>query len=59
MFQHGALFSSLTLAENVAVPLRAWTELADDTIADIANWCWIRTYRWSSGDTRTVSCAGE
>ena len=27
MFQHGALFSSLTLADNVAVPLREHTDL--------------------------------
>ena len=27
LFQHGALFSSLTVAENVAVPLREHTEL--------------------------------
>ncbi|HKE01157.1 MAG TPA: ATP-binding cassette domain-containing protein, partial [Planctomycetota bacterium] len=32
MFQSGALFGSMTLAENVAVPLRTWTELDDATI---------------------------
>lgn len=35
MFQHGALFSSLTLAENVAVPLREYTPLQTDTITEI------------------------
>ena len=35
MFQHGALFSSLTLAENVAVPLREHTTLSAGLIRDI------------------------
>jgi phospholipid/cholesterol/gamma-HCH transport system ATP-binding protein len=35
MFQHGALFSSLTLAENVAVPLREHTDLSPRLIRDI------------------------
>ena len=35
MFQHGALFSSMTLAENVAVPLREHTSLSADVIRDI------------------------
>ncbi|WP_455245745.1 ABC transporter ATP-binding protein [Petrachloros mirabilis] len=35
MFQHGALFSSLTLAENVAVPLREHTNLSPQLIQDI------------------------
>src|SRR5574338_1645095 len=35
MFQYGALFSSFTLAENVAVPLREHTTLSADLIHDI------------------------
>ena len=35
MFQSGALFGSLTLAENVAVPLKTWTRLDDATIHTI------------------------
>lgn len=35
MFQQGALFSSLTLAENVAVPLKEHTTLSPDIIHDI------------------------
>jgi phospholipid/cholesterol/gamma-HCH transport system ATP-binding protein len=35
MFQHGALFSSMTLAENVAVPLREHTDLTPKFIHDI------------------------
>jgi len=35
MFQHGALFSSLTLAENVAVPLREHTHISPKLIRDI------------------------
>jgi len=35
MFQHGALFSSLTLEENVAVPLREHTNLSPQLIRDI------------------------
>ena len=35
MFQHGALFSSMTLAENVAVPLREHTSLSVGLIRDI------------------------
>lgn len=35
MFQQGGLFSSLTLAENVAVPLRERTTLSEELIHDI------------------------
>ncbi|MBU6433060.1 MAG: ATP-binding cassette domain-containing protein [Nitrospirae bacterium] len=35
MFQQGALFSSLTLAENVAVPLKEHTKLSPEVIDDI------------------------
>jgi phospholipid/cholesterol/gamma-HCH transport system ATP-binding protein len=35
MFQHGALFSSMTLAENVAVPLREHADLSSNQIRDI------------------------
>ncbi len=35
MFQHGALFSSFTLAENVAVPLREHTTLSAGLIREI------------------------
>lgn len=35
MFQHGALFSSYTLAENVAVPLREYTAMSPRLIRDI------------------------
>lgn len=36
MFQAGALFSSLTLVENVAVPLRRWTRLPDAALLAVA-----------------------
>jgi len=36
MFQSGALFSSSTLLENVALPLRAWTELGDEAVEHVA-----------------------
>lgn len=36
MFQRGGLFSSLTVAENVALPLREHTDLSDGLIAEIA-----------------------
>jgi len=32
LFQSGALFGSMTLAQNVGLPLRRWTDLDDDTI---------------------------
>ena len=35
LFQDGALFSSLTVAENIAVPLREHTRLDDATIASL------------------------
>jgi phospholipid/cholesterol/gamma-HCH transport system ATP-binding protein len=35
MFQHGALFSSLTLADNVAVPLREYTDMSPRLVRDI------------------------
>ena len=36
MFQHGALFSSLSVLENVAAPLREHTSLSDTLIREIA-----------------------
>lgn len=36
LFQHGALFSSLTVVENVAVPLREHTDLGKKLIEEIA-----------------------
>ncbi|MFO0746637.1 MAG: ATP-binding cassette domain-containing protein [Myxococcota bacterium] len=35
MFQDGALLNSLTLAQNLAIPLKAHTALADDVVADL------------------------
>jgi phospholipid/cholesterol/gamma-HCH transport system ATP-binding protein len=35
LFQDGALFSSLTVAENIAVPFREHTSLADEMIAPL------------------------
>jgi phospholipid/cholesterol/gamma-HCH transport system ATP-binding protein len=36
MFQAGALFGSLTVGENVALPLEEWTDLPSDAVAAIA-----------------------
>lgn len=36
MFQQGALFSSMTLIENVMFPLREYTDFSKETIRDIA-----------------------
>ena len=33
LFQSGALYNSMTIGENVALPLREHTDLADETIA--------------------------
>ena len=38
MFQHGGLFGSLTVHENVSLPLREHTGLADALIDEIAAW---------------------
>jgi len=38
MFQHGGLFGSLTVKENVGLPLREHTGLADGLIDEIAAW---------------------
>lgn len=38
MFQHGGLFGSLTVQENVGLPLREHTELEDALIDEIAAW---------------------
>lgn len=35
LYQNGALWSGLTLAENVALPLREYTGLTNDTIAEV------------------------
>lgn len=37
MFQSGALFGSMSLIENVALPLRAWTELPEEAVLAIAS----------------------
>jgi len=36
MFQHGALFGSRSLGQNIAFPLEAWTDLPADAISAIA-----------------------
>lgn len=36
MFQAGALFGSLTICENVSLPLREWTELPEDVAQAVA-----------------------
>ncbi|MDA1266205.1 MAG: ATP-binding cassette domain-containing protein [Planctomycetota bacterium] len=38
MFQSGALFGSMTLAQNVGLPLRRWTNLELSTIETIVRW---------------------
>ncbi|MBI3052507.1 MAG: ATP-binding cassette domain-containing protein [Betaproteobacteria bacterium] len=38
MFQHGGLFGSLTVRENIGLPLREHTGLADALIDEIAAW---------------------
>jgi phospholipid/cholesterol/gamma-HCH transport system ATP-binding protein len=38
MFQHGGLFGSLTVLENIGLPLREHTDLADPLIDEIARW---------------------
>ena len=38
MFQHGGLFGSLTIKENVGLPLREHTALGDRLIDEIADW---------------------
>jgi phospholipid/cholesterol/gamma-HCH transport system ATP-binding protein len=38
MFQHGGLFGSLTVKENVGLPLREHTDLSDALIDDICAW---------------------
>ncbi len=35
LFQSGALFSSMTLFENLALPLTAWTRVRGDTLRDL------------------------
>jgi phospholipid/cholesterol/gamma-HCH transport system ATP-binding protein len=38
MFQHGGLFGSLTVSENIGLPLREHTELGNPLIDEIAAW---------------------
>lgn len=38
MFQHGGLFSALTVRENVGLPLREHSDLDDGLIDEIADW---------------------
>lgn len=38
LFQSGALFGSMTLAQNVSLPLRSWTDLDEESIGTIVRW---------------------
>ncbi|MFT5050345.1 MAG: phospholipid/cholesterol/gamma-HCH transport system ATP-binding protein [Chlamydiales bacterium] len=38
LFQSGALFGSMTLAQNVALPLERWTDLDAETIEALVRW---------------------
>lgn len=38
LFQHGGLFGSLTVLENIGLPLREHSDLADPLIDEIAHW---------------------
>jgi len=38
MFQHGGLFGSLTVTENIGLPLREHTQIEDSAIDEIAAW---------------------
>lgn len=38
LFQSGALFGSMTLAQNVSLPLRSWTDLDQESIETIVRW---------------------
>jgi phospholipid/cholesterol/gamma-HCH transport system ATP-binding protein len=38
LFQHGGLFGALTVKENIGLPLREHTDLADALIDEIADW---------------------
>lgn len=38
MYQSGALFGSMTLEENVSLPIREWTRLPANAVRDIAMW---------------------
>lgn len=38
MFQHGGLFGTLTVRDNVGLPLREHTDLADELIDELAAW---------------------
>src|SRR5688572_32364030 len=38
MFQHGGLFGSLTVSENIALPLREHTALDESVIGEMAAW---------------------
>lgn len=38
MYQSGALFGSMTLLQNVSLPIKEWTKLPESAIKDIALW---------------------
>ncbi len=38
LFQSSALFGSMTLEDNVAMPLRRWTTLSEQTILELVRW---------------------
>ncbi|MBI3230465.1 MAG: ATP-binding cassette domain-containing protein, partial [Burkholderiales bacterium] len=67
LFQHGALFTDLTVFENVAFPLREHTDLPEEMIRDLVlmklhavglrNAAQLKPAEVSGGMARRVACA--
>jgi phospholipid/cholesterol/gamma-HCH transport system ATP-binding protein len=67
LFQSGALFSSMTLAENLALPLTAWTDpvqwwglsqpAQSRGLGGFASIC--RASRWNGAGVARASCRGQ
>jgi phospholipid/cholesterol/gamma-HCH transport system ATP-binding protein len=58
LYQGGALFTSMTLIENVSVPLEMYTKLADDEIAGVAKLKLALVGLAGSGDLYPVQLSG-
>jgi len=58
MYQQGALWTSMTLAENVALPLQTYTELAPAAIAELAEYKLALVGLAGSGDLFPAEISG-
>lgn len=58
MYQSGALFGSMTLEQNVSLPIKEWTRLPQNTIRDMAMWRLSQVGLGNFGDYKPSEISG-